>query len=296
MFAVIKTGGKQYKVAAGDRITAMTLPGSPGDTIAFDHVLMLVREGHTEIGTPYVKGASVAAEIVEHKRGDKVIAFKKRRRQNSKRKRGHKQDLTVVKITEFLTGGAKAKVTVHAAPVALAAPLMAAAAPAAAEPAVAKPVAAKPVAAAPAVAKSVAAAPANAAPAAKPAVTAPPPAARTVTLSAAPITVRASVEAAPAMDTTKFRKLDKAHGKPDDLELIGGIGPTIAKKLNGLGIFHFWQIAAMTADDIASVEHDVGFAGRAERDEWKAQAGELMAGKPPRAKVDQEKAAKKPSE
>ena len=270
MFAVIKTGGKQYKVAAGDTITAMTLPGSPGDTIAFDHVLMLAREGHTEIGAPYVKGASVAAEIVEHKRGDKVIAFKKRRRQNSKRKRGHKQDLTVVKITEFLTGGAKAKVTVHAAPAVHAAPLMAVAAPVAAKPAVAAPVPAKAVVAAPA------------------------PAARTVTLSAAPVTVRASVEAAPAIDTSKFRKLDKAHGKPDDLELIGGIGPTIAKKLNGLGIFHFWQIAAMTADDIASVEHDVGFAGRAERDEWKAQAGELMAGKPPRAKVDQEKAAKKP--
>ena len=58
MFAVIKTGGKQYKVAAGDVITAMTLPGSPGDTIAFDHVLMLVREGHTDIGAPYVAGAT----------------------------------------------------------------------------------------------------------------------------------------------------------------------------------------------------------------------------------------------
>ena len=251
MFAVIKTGGKQYKVAAGDIITAMTLPGLPGDTIAFEHVLMLVREGHTDIGAPYVAGASVAAEIVEHKRGDKVIAFKKRRRQNSKRKRGHKQDLTVVKITELLTGGAKAKVTAHAKPA--------------------------PVMAAPAVAASPAPAPAPA----KPAAT------RTVNLSSAP-------EAAPALDTTKFRKLDKAHGKPDDLELIGGIGPTIAKKLNGLGIFHFWQIAAMTAEDIASVEHDVGFAGRAERDEWKAQAGELMEGKPPRAKVDQDKAAKKP--
>ena len=135
-----------------------------------------------------------------------------------------------------------------------------------------------PVMAAPAPAVAAAPAPAPA----KPVAT------RTVNLSSAP------TEAAPAIDTAKFRKLEKAHGKPDDLELIGGIGPTIAKKLNALGIFHFWQIAAMTTDDIASVEHDVGFSGRAERDEWKAQASELMAGKPPRAKVDQDKAAKKP--
>jgi large subunit ribosomal protein L21 len=97
MFAVIKTGGKQYRVAAEDKITVMTLPGEPGDVVAFD-VLALFDGETSQIGAPLVEGATVAGEIVSHERGPKVIAFKKR---------GHKQDLTVVRITEFLTGGAK---------------------------------------------------------------------------------------------------------------------------------------------------------------------------------------------
>jgi large subunit ribosomal protein L21 len=99
MFAVIKTGGKQYKVAAEDTITVMTLVGEPGDKITFDTVLMLVDGEATTVGAPLVAGATVSAEIVEQARGPKVIAFKKRRRKNSKRKRGHRQDLTIVRIT-----------------------------------------------------------------------------------------------------------------------------------------------------------------------------------------------------
>jgi len=115
MFAVIKTGGKQYRVAANDQITIEKLIGSAGETVAFEHVLMLSRDGVTTVGAPTVAGASVAAEIVEQGRGDKVISFKKRRRQNSKRKRGHRQDLTVVRITDILTDGAKVTVTAKAA-------------------------------------------------------------------------------------------------------------------------------------------------------------------------------------
>ena len=126
MFAVIKTGGKQYRVAANDQITIEKLIGSAGETVAFDHVLMLTRDGVTTVGAPTVAGASVAAEIVEQGRGDKVISFKKRRRQNSKRKRGHRQDLTVVRITDILTDGAKVTVTAKA-PVAAAALAVAAA-------------------------------------------------------------------------------------------------------------------------------------------------------------------------
>lgn len=99
MFAVIKTGGKQYSVAADDVITVMTLAGEPGDKVTFSDVLMLAGEGEPRFGAPFIAGASVTGEIVEQTRGPKVIAFKKRRRQNSKRKRGHRQDLTVVKIT-----------------------------------------------------------------------------------------------------------------------------------------------------------------------------------------------------
>jgi large subunit ribosomal protein L21 len=107
MFAVIKTGGKQYRVAADETITIMSLAGEPGESVTFGEVLMLTGDGSTELGAPSVAGASVTGTIVEHKRGPKVIAFKKRRRKNSKRKRGHRQDLTVIKITGIEGGGAK---------------------------------------------------------------------------------------------------------------------------------------------------------------------------------------------
>ena len=106
MFAVIKTGGKQYTVAANDVITIERLAGEAGDVVAFDTVLMLGGE-KTVVGAPTVAGATVAGELVEQARGPKVISFKKRRRQNSKRKKGHRQDLSVVRITEILTDGRK---------------------------------------------------------------------------------------------------------------------------------------------------------------------------------------------
>jgi large subunit ribosomal protein L21 len=99
MFAVIKTGGKQYSVAAGDVITVMALDGAAGDTIAFEEVLFVSGEGAPKIGAPTVAGAKVLGEIAAQTRSPKTLAFKKRRRQNSKRKRGHRQDLTLVKIT-----------------------------------------------------------------------------------------------------------------------------------------------------------------------------------------------------
>ena len=102
MFAVIKTGGKQYKVAAEDQITVMSLEGEAGARITFSEVLALFDGDAATLGAPTIAGATVVAEIVEQARGPKVIAFKKRRRKNSKRKRGHKQDLTVVKIVEIL--------------------------------------------------------------------------------------------------------------------------------------------------------------------------------------------------
>ena len=105
MFAVIKTGGKQYRVAADQTLTVQRIEAQPGDIVTFP-VLILGGE-RMAIGAPVVAGASVAAEVVEHSRGDKVIAFKKRRRKNSRRTRGHRQEFTVVRFTEILTGGAK---------------------------------------------------------------------------------------------------------------------------------------------------------------------------------------------
>ncbi|MEJ2227454.1 MAG: 50S ribosomal protein L21 [Alphaproteobacteria bacterium] len=109
MYAVIKTGGKQYKVAANDVLDVEKLPGEAGETIQFNEVLLVGGEGEAQIGTPLVEGASVAAELVEQHRGEKVIIFKKRRRHNSRRRNGHRQYLTTVRITEILTDGAKAK-------------------------------------------------------------------------------------------------------------------------------------------------------------------------------------------
>ncbi len=127
MFAVIKTGGKQYKVAANDVITIERLEAEAGDVVSFDQVLMLGGDSVT-VGTPTVAGATVAGEVVEQARGPKVISFKKRRRQNSKRKKGHRQDLTIVRITEILTGGKKASGAKAAKPAAVAAAVAAAAA------------------------------------------------------------------------------------------------------------------------------------------------------------------------
>ena len=107
MFAVIKTGGKQYKVATDQKLTVERLPGEAGDLVAFESVLMVGDEKASQVGSPFVAGATVAAEILEQTRGPKIIVFKKRRRKNSQRKNGHRQDLTTLRITEILTDGKK---------------------------------------------------------------------------------------------------------------------------------------------------------------------------------------------
>lgn len=99
MFAVIKAQGKQFKVAEGDRLTVDRLAGEAGAKIALGEVLMLVDGGSTKVGKPTVAGAKVEAEIVDHSRGDKIKVFKKKRRKSYHRTRGHRQDLTTVKIT-----------------------------------------------------------------------------------------------------------------------------------------------------------------------------------------------------
>ncbi len=100
MFAVIKTGGKQYRVAADDVVTVEKLDGEAGAKVEFTEVLMVDKK----IGAPLVEGAKVTAEIVEQGRAKKVIAFKKRRRQNSKRSRGHRQHQTTVRILDIAAG------------------------------------------------------------------------------------------------------------------------------------------------------------------------------------------------
>jgi large subunit ribosomal protein L21 len=109
MFAVIKTGGKQYRVAPTDVLAVDRLDGAAGDAIAFNEVLMVGDDAGTTLGAPLVAGATVSAEIVDHKRTPTILVFKKRRRQNSKRRRGHRQQLTLVKITGIEAGGQSAQ-------------------------------------------------------------------------------------------------------------------------------------------------------------------------------------------
>ena len=104
MYAVIRTGGKQYKVAKDDVITVETVPAEAGASVTLDEVLLVGDGAATKIGTPMVAGAAVTAEVVEHKLGDKILIFKKRRRHNYRRKNGHRQPLTVLKITGISAG------------------------------------------------------------------------------------------------------------------------------------------------------------------------------------------------
>lgn len=107
MYAVVKTGGKQYRVSENDTLKVERLGGDAGDIVTLESVLM-VADGETiTVGAPMVDGASVAAEIIEQARDRKVIVFKKRRRQNYRRKAGHRQHYTLLKVTEILTDGAK---------------------------------------------------------------------------------------------------------------------------------------------------------------------------------------------
>jgi large subunit ribosomal protein L21 len=107
MFAVIRTGGKQYRVAPNDIIEVEKIAGKPGEIIELAEVILLGGDGAPKTGSPTIAGASVAAEVLEQKRGDKIIVFKKKRRSNYRRTRGHRQELTALRITEILTDGKK---------------------------------------------------------------------------------------------------------------------------------------------------------------------------------------------
>ena len=107
MYAVLKTGGKQYKVSENDVIIVERLSGESGANINLDKVLMIGEGENATVGTPIIEGAFVTAEVLEHKRGDKITVFKKKRRKNYRRTMGHRQELTVLRITDILAAGEK---------------------------------------------------------------------------------------------------------------------------------------------------------------------------------------------
>lgn len=109
MFAIIKTGGKQYKVAPNDVIVVEKLSGKPEETIHFEEVLMISDEKGVKVGTPTVQGAKVSAVVLDQARSKKVLIFKKQQRHTYRRKKGHRQHLTVVRITSLGGSAPKAK-------------------------------------------------------------------------------------------------------------------------------------------------------------------------------------------
>ncbi len=206
MFAIVRTGGKQYRVAAGDKIAVEKLPGVAGDTVLLDDVLFAGEGGNAAD----LKGFTVSAEIIAQERGEKIVVFKKRRRHNYRRKQGHRQSLTLLRILGVGDSKAPAKAAVKK-------------------------------------------------------------------------------EAAPAAASAETTALDASN-----LSLISGVGPAIEKKLRAAGIASWNDIAAWDDAAIAKWDEELKLGGRAIKEEWVDQAKELLAGKAPRAKIDQaEKASGK---
>lgn len=245
MFAVLKTGGKQYRVASGDVLRVEKIAAEAGETIQFNDILMV---GNT-VGAPLVEDAGVQAEVIDQIKGEKTINFVKRRRKHSsKRTKGHRQQLTLVRITDILEKGA-GKSGVMAA-VAGAGFVSAAAASAGKG--------------APTSKKAAAAAERASQPkkAAKPAAE----------KKAAPKAEPKKAEAKKAAP----KKAAKADGA-DDLTRISGVGPVIVGKLHDLGVTTFAQIAAWTPEDVAAMDDKLNFKGRIDRDEWLKQAAEFAS-------------------
>lgn len=274
MFAVLKTGGKQYKVTSGDVLRVEKLDAQAGDQVQFNEILMV---GDT-VGTPLVDGAGVQAEVIDQIKGPKTINFVKRRRKHgSQRKKGHRQQLTLVRIGDILESGAdksgwRAAVSGRGLAVAAGAVAAVAAAGAAAYAASsdeqkdsAKKTAKKATKAATDAADS-------AGKAAKGAAKKASDTAKDVADKATDA-VTATAGAKPGNLLTEAR-----DGQPDDLKQVSGVGPALEKKLHDNGVFHFDQIAAWKSEEIEYMDDQLSFKGRIERDEWIKQATELAKG------------------
>ena len=257
MFAVLKTGGKQYKVAKDDKLTIERIHAEPGESVQFNEILMVGGDKVT-VGAPMVEGAAVQAEVLDQIRGPKLIHYVKRRRKHSsQRKKGHRQYLTTVKITEILEkGGDKSGVKAAIGTGSVSAAALGAAAAVTKKKAPAKKAAPK--------AEAKPAPKKEAAPKAEKKKAAPKKAAK--------------AEAAPAADGKPANLLDAPKGEKDDLKLISGVGPKLEDTLNSNGVFHFWQVAEWKKADIAMMDDLLSFKGRIERDDWIKQAKALAKG------------------
>ncbi|MDA9318762.1 50S ribosomal protein L21 [Octadecabacter sp.] len=249
MFAVLKTGGKQYRVASGDVLRVEKIAAEAGETIQFNDILMV---GNT-VGAPMVEDAGVQAEVIDQIKGEKTINFVKRRRKHSsKRTKGHRQQLTLVRITDIMEKGA-GKTGVKAALNGTGF-MSASMVERAANPGM------------PSSEKAAAAAERASQPkkAAKPAAK-----------KAAP--KAAAEEKAPAKKAAPKKTAAKTDGA-DDLTRISGVGPVMVKKLHANGVTTFAQIAAWTPEKVAAMDDVLNFKGRIDRDDWLKQAAEFAKG------------------
>ena len=251
MFAVLKTGGKQYRVTSGDVLRVEKLAAETGETIQFNDILMV----GNNVGAPMVADAGVQAEVIDQIKGVKTINFVKRRRKHSsQRTKGHRQQLTLVRITDILEKGADksgVKAALNGSGFMSASMIERAA-----------------NKGAPSSLKAAANAerasqPKKAKPAAK---------------AAAPKTAKPAAEKAEKPAAEKKAAPKKAAAKTDgadDLSTISGIGPVIVKKLHAEGITTFAQVAAWTPADVEAIEEKLSFKGRVGREDWIAQAKDL---------------------
>ncbi len=257
MFAVMKTGGKQYKVQSGDVLRIERIAADAGEKVQFNEVLMI---GST-IGTPTIAGAGVQADVIDQIKGEKLIHFVKRRRKHgSKRTKGHRQKLTLVRITDILEKGAdKSGVKEAIGTGSVSAAILAAMKPASNKPARAEQGKPAPKAKAEKVAK------------AKPAKAEAKPAAKPAKAEAKPAKKAAAKPAAK-------KATPKATSGADDLKQLSGVGPALEKKLNENGVTTFAQIAGWSKADIDDMDGKLSFKGRIEREGWVAQAKKLAKG------------------
>ena len=243
MFAVMKTGGKQYKVQSGDVLRVEKLAADAGEKIQFNEILMV---GAT-VGSPFVAGAAVQAEVIDQIKGEKVIHFVKRRRKHSsQRTKGHRQQLTLLRVTEILEKGAdksgvKAAIGAGAAGVAMVS---------------SDGRYAKNKTDQAEMKKRVKSGEADEKPAKK----------------AEPKKAEAKA------DTPKKAAPKKAAGG-DDLKQLSGVGPALEKKLHEAGVTTFEQIAGWKKADVEEMDEKLSFKGRIEREDWIAQAKKLAAEK-----------------
>ena len=255
MFAVVKTGGKQYKVQTGDILRVERLAANAGDKVQFNQILMLGGD-KTVVGSPLVAGAAVQADVIDQIKGEKTIKFVKRRRKHSsKRTRGHRQYLTLVKVTDILASGAdKSKVqeAVGSGSVDF---------------------------------KFVESVKSNKStdvklktekPSKEPVKKEPKSAKEAKIEKAKPAKVAEPEKVAKTKKSAPVKEKKVTTPVSDDLKQLSGVGPALEKKLHAAGVKSFEQIAAWSAKDAEAINQKISSKGRVEKEGWIDQAKEKL--------------------